>query len=34
LAGPSRARRVADPELRLREMCEVVRAQISPVPVA
>jgi glycosyltransferase involved in cell wall biosynthesis len=34
LAGPSRARRVADPELRLREMCDVVRAQVSPVPVA
>jgi glycosyltransferase involved in cell wall biosynthesis len=33
-AGPSRARRVAQPELRLREMCEVVRAQVSPVPVA
>jgi len=34
LAGPLRARRVSDPELRLREMCEVVRAQLSPVPVA
>lgn len=34
LAGPSRARRVADPDLRLQEMCEVVRAQVSPVPVA
>jgi len=34
VAGPSRARRVADPELRLREMCEVIRAQVSPVPVA
>jgi glycosyltransferase involved in cell wall biosynthesis len=33
-AGPSRARRVAHPELRLRELCEVVRAQMSPVPVA
>jgi glycosyltransferase involved in cell wall biosynthesis len=33
-AGPSRARRVADPELRLREMCDVIRAQVSPVPVA
>jgi glycosyltransferase involved in cell wall biosynthesis len=32
-AGPSRARRVADPEPRLREMCEIVRAQASPVPV-
>ena len=34
LAGPSRARRIADPELRLREMCELVRARLSPVPVA
>jgi len=34
LAGPSRARRVADPELRLLEMCEIVGAQVSPVPVA
>ncbi len=33
-AGPSRARRVADPERRLREMCEMVRARVSPVPVA
>jgi glycosyltransferase involved in cell wall biosynthesis len=33
-AGPPRARRVADPELRLRETCEVVRARVSSVSVA
>jgi glycosyltransferase involved in cell wall biosynthesis len=33
-AGPSRARRLADPELRLREICEVVRALVTPVSVA
>jgi glycosyltransferase involved in cell wall biosynthesis len=31
-AGPARARRVSDPDVRLREICAVVRAQAAPVP--
>lgn len=33
-AGPSRARRVSDPESRLRDICAVVRAQGAPVHAA
>lgn len=33
-AGPSHAQQVSDPEARLREMCAIVRAQVSAVSVA